>query len=350
MLLATLGLVLMFDGIPPAQMANIVADRLDRLDRLVIDLDVQVFLAPLTAAFDDPSTWDGPYPPGSGARRRVTIVRPQSLEAAWRAGEEAEGSASAFAPGRTVQRLRSSLTPITVYNVNEDLIDSSTYTTVPTLTMFDVQVHESFVPGLNSLRLLRDYPTELLRVEGDVNTYRTQLQVNCFGETWTETHEFDLNSCGTLLRHRFRREDRDFWFEREFHVLSTQEVNGAELPSVFVSMTRNSVTPNFGVHRFTVTAASRDAALVLRDVQIEPDRRNSSIHTTHADLSRLSQRYDENGVLVASSEWGSAREICRRSILPLSASTALLGVCGVALVRRGRIRRRPQPRESVLRP
>lgn len=332
MLPSLIALVLVADGVPPKQMADIVAERLSRLDRLVLEVEVEVFLAPSSATFDDDrSTWDGPYPAGSGAHRRLRIVRPCSLEENWGNGD-ARGM-SAFSPGRTVQRLWRPSYATTIYTVKEDVMTSATYSSVPLLTMFDVQIHESFVPGLNTLRLLSEYPTKLLRVEGDVNAYQTQLAVHAFGD-WTETYEYDLDACGTLLRQRMRRENSAFWFEREFRVLSTLDVNGAALPAEFLSITRNSVADSVAIHRFVVTSACVDASLAPANVRIEPERRNSAIHVTRADLSEESERYDSNGVLIASSAWEARRDVWRRAILPTAATCALAAACGLAFMRR----------------
>lgn len=333
-------LVLMLEGIQPTDMANIVSERLSRLDHLVIDVEARVFLAPLNATFEDRSSWDGPYPPGPGQYRRLRVVRPYSLEESW-TSEESRGSnpariTTAYTPGRAVQRIATQTGP-TVYNVKEDLMTSSAYNSVPLLTMFDIHVHESFVPGLNTLRLLRDYPTEFIGVEGDVYTYRTQLHVECVTD-WTETHEYDLNSRGTLLRHRMRRERPTFWFEREFRVLATQDVNGAELPTEFVCMTTNSVVENYGIHSFTVTSAQVDESLVASRILFEPERRNCAIHSIRADLSRVEEHYDADGVLVASTAVETVRDGWRKGLLPSAATGALVTVFGLARVRRARLR------------
>jgi hypothetical protein len=120
-------------------------------------------------------------------------------------------------------------------------------------------------------------------------------------------------------------------------------VNGAALPAEFLSITKNSVTENVGIHRFVVTSARVDESLALSDVQIEPERRSSSINITRADLSEERQRYDADGVLIASSAWEAQRDKWRRAILPTAGISAFATGLGLAFARRlrgNRINRR----------
>ena len=57
MLTQVVGVILLATGIVPAEMATIVADRLERLDKLVVEVSAQPFTCPGIAPLTDRSRW-----------------------------------------------------------------------------------------------------------------------------------------------------------------------------------------------------------------------------------------------------------------------------------------------------
>ncbi len=97
-------LFLVTGGLPPVQMADVVAERLERLDRLVVEVEAELYLGALLAAPLDRSAWSGPYDPGDGIRRTLRIVRPRVLEECHIPGT-AEPVVTSFVGGRAVRRM-----------------------------------------------------------------------------------------------------------------------------------------------------------------------------------------------------------------------------------------------------
>jgi hypothetical protein len=340
-MLATMGaFVFLATGLPPADMATVVADRLARLDRIVAEVEVQIHTCPRSASPLDETAWSAPLEPGDGRRRVVRIVRPAMLEESY-VTSRSEPIVTSFTPGRTVRRAGASpRSGRVVYSIDENPISSANYTnSVPLLQLLDLHVHESHVPGLNVLSLLRNYPAELIASDGQTSTYAVTVQgQDAPAGAWVEHYDFDVNARGTPTRLRTRIEtSAGFLYEREFFVCATQELNGAEFVTEAVSFGTNSAVQNYEVNRFVVCSVETDATLSPDDVLFEPERRNAVVWTRtwpaeDDDPMGQYQEYDESGTLVASSAVQNRRLAVRQGLLPIAAVSGLAGAFCIALV------------------
>lgn len=320
-------------GVSPAQMADIVEQRLSRLDRLVVHAEVAVYFAPESATHNSPAEWGAPRRLGEGAIRELRILRPLALEIS-RSDESQDRLLSAYSTEQVVQQLpQPTRAGRTYFVVHRNAPTLSSYTSVPLLQVFDVQVHESFVPGLNTLRLLRDYPVEVLASDGHVTTYSATVSIPEWGG-WVERFDFDLNAQGTPLRFRMERESLDgsgFRFVREIHNSDLIEVNGAEIPQRCVILTSNSLVPHIAVHEIMVCGSAIDPHLDEVDVRIVPATQNSVIWTRHEDLSEDKVTYDDAGQIVAT-ESSRTTPSWRWALLPLTVAGTIFGSLVIALL------------------
>ncbi len=331
-------LLLTSGAIPPTEMLDIFTQRLSRLDKLVLEVQVEQYFAPFSDEYTDPASWDGPYEPADGGRRILRIVRPYAVDESFAGGAPVPIRTS-FSPQRVVQKLSATTQDGRSYFcVHDNDVTPSTYSAVPLLQMFDLQIHESFVRGLNILNLLRDHPTVVVDCVGDVTRYRSEVGIAGWGE-WTEIYEYELNSRGTPLRFEMTKEALDgsgFVFRREFVTQATMEVNGAELVSeafVFTSNTNDNVT-RYAVHRMTVTSAAVDTSLTSQDVLFEPETRNSLVWTKNADLSEGIVTYDENGTILARESDSRTAQPWRKTLLPVASAVGVLTIVALAATRR----------------
>lgn len=333
---------LLTTGLPPAEMANVVADRMARLDKLVVEVDAELYNCANTFSPTDRSNWVDPGPPGDGGRRLLRIVRPGLFEESFVDGQPMS-ILSSFEPGRSVRRAPNLSPSGRIFYSVEDNPVTAGYTRIPLLQMFDVQIHESWVPGLNILRLLRDYPATLTGSDGEISTYEVSLRSDLPGAS-REHYEFDLNPRGTPLRFRTRLENpAGTTYESTTYTLATIEINGAELVTEAVTASTNTYTgPLYGITRLVVRSARVDEALTARDVRLEPERRNSFVWTrtlngSSTALVETKQEYDEAGVLVASTRSaGTSGLAWHGSIFPVAAAFGAATALGVALVSRPR--------------
>ena len=297
-------LVLLFGGVPPDEMRQIVADRLGRLDKLVIEVTAEVLTCPTDVSPLDPNNWTR-YGEVYGFPHRVTIVRPNVLDEDL-TDEPEKGYVpvvASLADGRYAQRhVRPGPRGFTLYRIGEDSAEHGTFRWMPLLQIFDVHIQDSPIPQLNTLRLFDEYEVTLRGAGESTSTYEVSVPAPEHG--YTCRYEFDLNGRGTPLRFKTVLEFDapellpGTW---EMHVLDVVEVNGAELPSEAVVTIDN---PNvgddyYGVHHFLVTAPVRvDESLTDEDVRIEPDLHSAVVVTISADATEVRRTYDANGDLI----------------------------------------------------
>lgn len=339
-MLSTIGVaIFLASGVPPEEMATIVAARLTRLDQIVADVEVQTYMCPQSAQPLDATAWSAPLEPGDGGRRLMRIVRPSMMEESF-VTSRPESIVTSFTPGRSVRRVGTSQhTGRVVYSIDETPISSGSYTlNVPLLQLLDLQVHESHVPGLNVLSLLRDYPSQLVASDGETSTYAVTLESqNEPPGDWMEQYEFDVDTCGTPTRFRTVIEtSAGFHYQREFLVRATQELNGAEFVTEAVSYATNSAVENYEIDHFVVCSAEVDPALSPEDVLFEPERRNAVVWTTQWPIDTANpvryEEYDESGQLATSGQSAHRRVAWGQAILPAAVACGFIGALCVAFV------------------
>lgn len=335
-------LVLLAGGaVPVAQMVEIVADRQARLDRITIEAECSLYLAPLDARYDEPNRWDGPFDPGDGAIRQLRVVRPDVLEIDL-AADRGEIARSYFSPHSVVQKIaQTGSGGEAFYFVHEDAVTSSCFTMMPMLQLVDAQVHGSFVRGLTLESLLTDYPVNVIGASDEATTYAVDV-VPTEVSGWIEHYDFDLNSRGTPLRfHLFkeRTSGAPFSFDREMITLATQELGGAELAREAVVMMKDSAATHQGIYRISVCDASELPSLGAADIQITPATRNAIVTYRRPDLVEETYHYDSGGVLVASAS--NRQPVTRTFLLPLCVSASVVGCVGAGVLSRRRRRARP---------
>lgn len=340
-------LVVFAGGVLPSQMADVVAQRLARLNQLVVEVDAELFTSAPSFSLSDRSSWRDPGPPGDGGRRVVRIVRPGVCDEGY-VQEQTTPIVTCFSPGYSVRRAADTTrTGRAVYGVENNPV-TAVQTRIPLYQFFDLQIQESWVPGLNTLRLLRDYPATLVGSDGDVSTYAVTVQSDLPGAA-VERYEFDLNPRGTPLRFRAGLENANgSTCESETFTLATQEVNGAELVTEAVTAATSSLAvQHYGVVRLLVRSVAVDNSLTPDDVYLEPERRNAVIHTTTLDIAggrlvRETAEFNESGSLVASAASISDRLRLRMTIMPAAVACGVATAAGVVFVSR---RSRARPRE-----
>jgi hypothetical protein len=290
------------DGVTPQRMAAVASARLAQLDRIVADVTVDVHLAPLTGDPLDQGQWSEPFDPGDGRNRHLTIARPNALD-------ETEQALSSFYDGGVTRRY-----PGTdrdghlMYSEIVSPYKAGVYTSTAVLQLFDLDVHESWVRGLNAARLLTDYPAELVRAADGVSTYAVALQWDedyLWGPS-SEDYEFDLADDGTPLRFKFTKrllgsEHKGFTFTREMFTTATAPVGDVRIVTEAVAVTSNSIVAQKhetrGIDHFEVTSFRFDPTLTPEDVALPIERRNARVWRS-TDLDEETTVYDSAGNIV----------------------------------------------------
>jgi hypothetical protein len=356
-----MGMMVLVAGLSPAEMAEVVAGRLARLDRLVAEVEVKTYLCPDDADPLDFSSWspisrsdgleDGE--PSLGGWRVLRLVRPAILTESWITGQ-AEPLVEGFRPGRFVLRVQATDRKVPYryyYHVSDNpIMPASRTISMPEL--FDLQIHDSWIPGLNTLRLLRDYPARLVRSDGRVSTYAVTVRSEDLpppGGGHVERYELDLNERGTPLR---LHQVVEVWtlfspptviVNRQTFTLATMELNGAEMITEAVGVHgRVSLhsTSTYGISHMVVHSVRVDETLSAADVSFEPERRNAII-STETLIPRWTfceewEEYDESGRLVAQGSDDCLQNVWRPFLLPVSAACGLVTAAGVAFASRPR--------------
>lgn len=303
MFMFTIALLSAINGIEPLEMADIVADRLARLDKLCATVEVRVYTVPLSASPLNRLGWGEAIEPGDGGCRAIQLVRPHMLEHSSPLSGTGNTVVSGYTPGRAVRKaVGVDRQGKNLYIIAEDAASSVNNTAVPVMQLFDLQMHQSLVPGTNIETLLRNHSAQLVSSEGDLYTYFVALHVDGFTNSVSESYELSLNSRGTPIRCRFTMQvadGNDFVFESDFSTVSTIELNGAELVSEAIVSTRNSVVPHYAVYDLVARSAIIAEAMSVDAVQLEPETRNSRIYATRANGVEEELVYDDDGAIIA---------------------------------------------------
>ena len=350
MMSSILFFLVLTSGIAPEQMREIVAERLGRLDKLVVEMTTQVYTCPVEASPFDRSQWR-PYG-GVEFPHRITIVRPNMLDEELTDLPETgyvPVDSSVFDGGFVRRHVRPDRFGRTHYSVAQGAVQLGRFKPIPLLQVLDIHIQDSDIPQLNLLRLFDEHEVTLVEGVGDVSKYRATVPgVGCVFQ-----YEFDLNGVGTPLRFKTVTE-----FEREgllpaaweMFILDTMDVNGAEFPKETVVTIHN---PNvgdsyYGLHHFEVASVLVDESLTAQDVRIEPDLCNAVVRTIAADGIDVRRIYDTNGEVLDTQEllamqslvdgrYVSRQSLRWRRLVPAGAGTlGLLAIFALRLVSRQR--------------
>ncbi len=288
------------NGVPPGEMRDRVAQRLSRLDRLIVEFNCAMHAAASDSDPFDPASWGDRtenYP------HRMTIVRPNVLDQSLR-DEPERGYEPVTDAVFDAQFVRQYLTPrfgaARAYLVSPFDVQVGNYRGTPTLQFAEVHLQDSTISQLNLLRLFDEYDVELLGCDGDVSTYRAIVPM----DSWTSIYEFSLNPRGTPLRCLTtlllpEPLKPGTW---EMRTCATTEVNGAEFVSdaVIVVSNPNLGVASVGVSHFSVNSVEHCDWLDESHVRIVPDYRDARVTVIEPDGSLDHRRYDSNGLLVDS--------------------------------------------------
>ena len=171
-------LVTLTGPIVPADMAGLVSERLARLDRLVVDVTVEVYGVHSDAAVLDREQWSGPL---STYPYRLTIVRP-NVRAEFLKDERALGYepvvASVFKGTYTSRHVRPDASGRTSYRITPGVVESGVLGWTQILQVFDIHMYEATIPQLNIVDLLRNPNAVFVRCAGGVCTYAVSVPMD----------------------------------------------------------------------------------------------------------------------------------------------------------------------------
>jgi len=334
-----------FSGAPAAlgaDMAEVAAQRLARLDHIRIEYVREYYKAPLRSSPLDSAQWETLEGDPDRHVGRLTIVRPNALhefltdrpELGWEPFSESV-SDSGFVrryerPGPEGQ---------TYYEVTDSTWEAGCFAWIPVLQVFDVQIQSCDIPGLNIPRLLREYDARAVRSVGTITTYAVSGVPMLEG--LTQDLDFDLNERGTCLRLRAMLECPPSAVPtiREQYVLSVAEVNGAELPTeAIVAVYDPRLADYWGITRILATSWSLPTDLCAESIRIEPQRRNAVITelrrrgggyrvTTYGEDGDVVRRYESPSHRAGRAD--AARLGWRRTIPPIAGATGIAVVAGL---------------------
>jgi hypothetical protein len=312
MTLSILVPLILVAGIAPEQMRAIVADRLGRLDKLVIEMTWQNFVNPVSHSPLDrdswvPYVWDLKHP------HRVKIVRPDLLDEGLTDDPEkgyVPVISSVFDGTFVRKHVRPDRDGRTVYSINRQGVGVAEFWEHPTLQIFDIDIHGGCIPQLNLVRLFDEFAPALVGGVGDMSTYVATIP--CDG--WTLHLELDLNSRGTPVHGRTSYEFITAEAEPgtvEFFTLATTEVNGAELPleTVVASFNPNVNRQKRCVFHNVVTSVSVDPTLTASDIRIVPELRNANVTRVGADGLNTQRIYDADGSIVRTTTFAGVQSV-----------------------------------------
>jgi len=336
-------------GLSASEMAALVRERLERLDRLVVEVTWETYGMKGPAPLLDQSRWT--HRPMRDLPFRLTIVRPNALieyllDDPNFGAEPVTGSV--FDGSYVEVSSRPNPSGRMVYMVHPCRVEAGVASMGPLLQVFDLHLYEAAIPQLNILRLLEEREAVCIRAAGGVYTYAASVRPEA-EPAYTDYYEFDVNQRGTPLRVKSVLQPDDPErpaFTREQFVLVTREVNGAEFPMETVVRHTNQNVPNWHVfYVYRVTGVEVRDDLTPEDVRIGVERRNGVVIEYRALSGREPDRvteYDESGQVIRCEEFygiGPAPEELlgnsparRRAIVVAAGGVGLLMALGVWLL------------------
>ena len=284
-------------GIPVEQMAQRVAERLQRLDRLVVEADVEVFTCSAANALDR-SGW---APVGAGAvhPHRLRIVRPHVVSEFLtdRSDLGYEPVVEAVVDGKYIAHaVRPAPDGKTSWNVSPGA-QSGTFSWSRVLQALDLHFGDTALPQTTLADLFARYPVELVGSDGDVSIYGATIPSNGL----VAKIELHLRSDGTPVYTRttaaytrpgLQSATLEMWAQ------SFRTVNDAQLPDDVVVAVRNpNVGGHYGIQHVTIRAAAVDPALTADSLRITPPGANARVKEVLADGRHVTRTFEADGTL-----------------------------------------------------
>lgn len=337
-------------GLPPAEMAEVVARYYTRFDKMVVEVSLAAYGLHGDVPTLDRASWTpiGQYP------YRLTIVRPnlriESLRDDPDEGYEPtnESIYENTYVARSVRRVRDGKW---YYTIHHGTWHEGSVTSHPILQVFGFQMFEALMYGreFNLVHVLQHPSARLVGHVASVSTYTASVRIDPY--RYAIHYQIDLAQCGLALR---VRSVFDFFDDPEHpsvvdeqRVLSTMNVAGQELPAEVVVTRTNPKVPQYhSICVYHVTDVASRPELTDADVRIEVERRNAFVYETDRRKgTKTIYTYDEAGNEVEASELNPATPIdgdnsppesltWRRAVAPAAAVVGLTVALGLGLVAR----------------
>ncbi len=338
-------------GLAPADMADVVAQRLAALDKLVLDVTEEVYGAHSDTPVLDRAPWKliatFPY--------RLAILRPNVRVEALKDDPQAGYKpvvASVFDGTYSARLVR----PPPhggkwVYTVVPQARQAGVLLAHPLLQAFDLGIYDCPPPGdLDIVSVLRHPSATVVRSIGGISTYAVSVPTPYYAMHF----ELDLNEEGLPLRVKSALEYPDPNIPPTYYeqfILQTTEVNGADLPIEIAITHWGAKMPHYwNVWLYRVDNIELRNDLSIDDVRVEVKRRNSVVNEYLPDGAARQTVYDENGDEIeaqsffhaADAETGDPAAIARavrsrKGIGPAAAAVGVSTALALAYVaRRGR--------------
>jgi hypothetical protein len=294
-MVSALMLFIAASGLAPADMADLIEQRLAALDRLVLDVTLEVCGGHSDSPVLDRAAWNvlATYP------YRVSILRPnvrvEFLKDDPQAGYQPV-VASVFDGEYTQRSARPSARGTWVYGVVPQARQAGVVLWNPLLQVLDLGLYDSPPPGdLNIVSVLRDPSATLVRSVGAISTYAALVPTSHFPMRF----EMDIDDAGLPLRIKssieYREANTPPTYYEEF-VLQTTPVNGAELPTEIAVTHWGAKMPNYwNVWLYRVSSVEVCNDLTAADVQVEVERRNAAVTEYLPDGTARVTQYNERG-------------------------------------------------------
>lgn len=343
-------LIALIESSPIDIAAELVQERLQRLDRLVINYNWRAYKAPRDSTWIDQSTWVERRQWEGGHDMRLTIVRPNALNESLSPFPQSNMDAmaeSAF-DGAFTQRLDTPGNSGRIhYSSVPWSVQNGRFAWLPVLQAFDIHLQDSPTSQLNVYSLLQNPHCMFESIDDGEWTFRCTL-TQATGIEYR--FRFSIDGSGlprsiTTTIGNPNTEISEFVWEQR--VLSVMVVNDATLPREIAIAIDNPNThlPYRGVHLFTVLDCQRKPELTADDCRIVPATESAIV--TVVDRDRLEHRtwYDAAGKIDHVDEsYGpepldpnvavaSAAQLRLRPWIPVASATAgLLAATFVSLI------------------
>lgn len=295
-------------GLAPLEMAEVVAQRLSALDKLTVDVTLEVYGAHSDVPVLDRAAWDtliDTYP------FRLTISRP-NLRAEFLKDDAAMGFVPVVASvydGIYTSREVGLARDGRAHYVVVPAAQSGVLRWHPLLQVFDLGIYDSAPPGrLNILDVLRHPSAVLVRSAAGVATYAASVP----GSGYSIRFELDINERGTPLRIKSALDYDNANIPPSYYeqfALRTAEINGAEFPMETAITHWGAAMPNFwNVWLYRVTNVQVREDLVADEVRVNIEQRNARVteYLPHGGVHQTV--YDDAGQIAGEDDWFTGAE------------------------------------------